>query len=134
MYHPFGYGLTYGDVHVLSARIEEKEGQRVLLSEVENWGSRETEEVLQVYVKNMDSSFAPRNPVLCGFSRISLGAGEKKQIEIRIPSQAFEIVDDKGNRREEGRNFLFYAGCSQPDERSRELTGKTPVEIFYEKN
>lgn len=131
--YPFGYGLTYGDVHVLSARIEEKEGQRVLFSEVENRGSRETEEVLQVYVKNMDSSFAPRNPVLCGFSRISLGAGEKKQIEIRIPSQAFEIVDDKGNQREEGRNFLFYAGCSQPDERSRELTGKTPVEIFYEK-
>lgn len=130
---PFGYGLTYGNVQVVSAETVNGEEGLAILAEAENRGTMGTDEVVQIYVKNMDSSFAPRNPVLCGFARIHLGAGEKKTVRIPIWDGAFQIVDDDGVRRDEGNHFLFYAGCSQPDERSRELTGNSPVEILFER-
>ena len=34
---------------------------------------------------------------------------------------------------EEGKKFEIYAGCSQPDEKSKELTGIMPVKIIWEK-
>ena len=33
----------------------------------------------------------------------------------------------------EGKKFEIYAGCSQPDEKSKELTGIMPVKIIWEK-
>lgn len=129
--YPFGYGLTYGNVQVVSAKAE-TDGSAVM-AEVENKGSMETDDVIQIYVKNMDSAFAPRNPVLCAFQRIHLAAGEKKEIRIPVSKDAFSVINDAGEKTEEGTHFTFYVGCSQPDARSRELTGCDPAEIFWER-
>ena len=85
-----------------------------------------------MYVKNLESPLAPKNPVLCGFSRVHVKKGERKTVEIPVREDVFYVVDEEGNRHREGKRFLFYAGCSQPDERSRELTGCAPVEIPVE--
>lgn len=131
--YPFGYGLTYGNVRVTGAKALDGEDGFYMEAAAENAGAAETDEVVQIYVKNLDSGFAPRNPVLCGFARIHLGAGEKKVIRIPVSADAFCIVDEAGVKREEGSRFLFYAGCSQPDARSCELTGNSPVEVLWER-
>ncbi|MDO4308105.1 MAG: glycoside hydrolase family 3 C-terminal domain-containing protein [Eubacteriales bacterium] len=131
--YPFGYGLTYGNVQVVSAEAVTGENGLMIRAEAENSGTMETDDVVQVYVKNMESSHAPGNPVLCGFARIHLGAGEKKEVQIPVSDEVFTIVDDTGERREEGHRFTFYVGCSQPDARSRELTGNAPVELLFER-
>ncbi len=99
---------------------------------IENAGSVPTEDVVQIYVKCLDSEFAPLHPSLCAFQRVRVEAGETKTVSVEIPGQAFTIVDEAGCRKVDGRKFAFYAGCSQPDERSRELTGHAPVEVCYE--
>lgn len=129
---PFGYGLTYGKVDTVSARTVFREEGLCILADVENTGDMDTDEVVQVYVKNLESPLAPKNPVLCGFSRVHVKKGERKTVEIPVREDVFYVVDEEGNRRREGKRFLFYAGCSQPDERSRELTGCAPVEIPVE--
>lgn len=131
--YPFGYGLTYGNVRVDSAEAIVGEDGVFIEAAAENTGAMETDEVIQIYVKNLDSAFAPKNPVLCGFARIHFGIGERKIIRIPVSANAFCIVDDTGARREEGSRFLFYAGCSQPDARSRELTGNNPAELLFER-
>lgn len=55
------------------------------------------------------------------------------KIEIPIWEKAFTVVDETGKRMEEGKKFEIYAGCSQPDEKSKELTGIMPVKIIWEK-
>jgi beta-glucosidase len=99
---------------------------------VKNEGLKASDEVVQIYVKNQDSAFAPRNPILCAFQRIHLDAGEQKEIWIPVSEQAFTVVDEDGNRRKDGTHFTLYAGCSQPDERSAELLGVRPVEVQLE--
>ena len=98
----------------------------------ENTGSVLTEDVVQVYIRCLDSEFAAPHPSLCAFQRVRVAAGETKTVTLEIPQQAFTIVDEAGCRRVDGRSFVFSAGCSQPDERSRELTGYAPVEVKYE--
>ena len=146
--YPFGYGLTYGDVCVTGAEIAAcmeaacESGSRssgkgfdpqalTILADVHNAGIHATDEVLQVYVKNHDCADADKHPELCAFMRIHLDAGEKKQIRIPVGHRALTVVGEDGIRRDNGKSYTFYVGCSQPDARSEELTGKRAVETAY---
>ena len=130
--YPFGYGLTYGDVEVTSAKVlnqlTEDSDIEVEVT-VENKGTRATEEVVQLYIKDLESPLAVRNHSLCGFRRVALEAGEKKNVTLTVANRAMAVVDQAGERHVDSRNFKIFAGISQPDERSQELTGKKPAEI-----
>lgn len=104
-----------------------------ILADICNAGTHATDEVLQVYVKNHDCADPDKHPELCAFARIHLDAGEKKQIRIPVGHRALTVVGEDGIRRDGGKSYTFYVGCSQPDTRSEELTGKRAVEIAYRK-
>lgn len=135
--YPFGFGLTYGDVSVTEAKVTEVSEERDDLGlpqvrvkvTAENRGARDTDEVLQIYVKNRDSGLAVKNPSLCAFKRIHLKSGQRLETELTIAGRAFSVVDQQGRRLAEGSHFTLYAGTQQPDARSRELTGLSPVEV-----
>ena len=146
--YPFGYGLTYGDVCVTEAVIagcmetacgcgsKSSDGgfdsqALTILAGICNAGTHATDEILQVYVKNHDCADPDKHPELCAFARIHLDAGEKKQIRIPVGHRALTVVGEDGIRRDDGKSYTFYVGCSQPDVRSEELTGKRAVEIAY---
>ena len=137
--YPFGYGLTYGDVIVKEAGLagnlsrdaaaEYAENSFEIKAVVENNGAVDTDEVLQVYVKAEDSEYAVRNTSLGAFKRISLKAGEQKEVAVQVPYAALTIVDNEGKRYVDGKRFTLYVGTSQPDERSIALTGKELVAV-----
>ena len=54
-----------------------------------------------------------------------------KENEKYAPTES--MVDENGKRVEDGRKYEIFAGCSQPDERSIELTGTEPVKVIWEK-
>ena len=104
-----------------------------ILADVHNAGTHATDEVVQVYVKNHDCADKDKHPELCAFARIHLDAGEKKQIRIPVGHRALTVVGEDGIRSDAGKAYTFYVGCSQPDARSEELTGKQAVEIAYQR-
>ncbi len=126
--YPFGFGLTYGDVAVKAATIAKEEAGLVAEAVLANSGKRDTADVLQIYVR-ADSPHAPRNPALCAFARVFLAAGEEKTVRVPIPPRSLTTVNDRGERRQDARTFAFYVGMGQPDEKSRELLGHSPIEI-----
>ena len=129
--YPFGYGLTYGNVKVKEVQVSTENGVSLQI-QVKNEGIRATEDVVEVYIKNLESAYAVKNHSLCGFARVKLEPGEEKKIEISIPESAFMVIDDSGEKRRDGNRFRLSAGTSQPDERSFELTGIHPVEVEIE--
>ncbi len=126
--YPFGYGLTYGEARTVSAEISEKGAGAEISVQMENTGKRDICEVLQIYIKCMDSVYAVPNPRLCAFKRVELPGGESRNATVRIPEEAFTVVNEDGQRIPGGRHYMIYAGFSQPDARSRELTGMSPVQ------
>ena len=126
--YPFGYGLTYGDVRVVSAqRQTENDGVRVRVT-LTNTGTVATEDVVQVYVQNVGSRLAPRNPRLCGFRRVSLEPGQTMTVEMTVPGKLLLVVDKDGQRISDGEP-VFFAAMGQPDARTEELTGIPAIQF-----
>ena len=126
--YPFGFGLSYGDVRVVSASAE-KIGEKIEASvQLENNGEK-TADALQVYFKST-SKDAVRNHALCGFKKVKLEKGEKKTVSLTIPLSALTVVDEEGRRYlDKNANTTLYFGTSQPDELSERLCGKKCVEV-----
>ena len=103
--YPFGYGLTYGRTEVTGCEYDREKA----LVKVRNIGKADTEDVVELYVKDEESPFAPVNPVLCGFKRIFLKAGEEKTVEVKINKDAFTVINDEGERCEGSGNYTFFA-------------------------
>lgn len=124
--YPFGYGLTYGDVQVSTLSADHAEAAVTAV----NKGSIATEEVLQLYIKDTASPFAPTNPILCGFLRVALAPGEEKTFRLPIAPEAFTVVNEKGERIPGTGPWQLYAHTGQPDDRTEALTGKKAVMII----
>ena len=129
--YPFGYGLTYGKIQVEWARFENKPSRKENLKMqvyLKNYGENEVQDVLQAYIRN-ESRHAPRNPVLCGFLRVSLKAGEEGKVSLVIPKTAFYVINDEGEKIFDAVTSTIYVGTCAPDSRSITLTGQKPYEL-----
>ena len=123
--YPFGYGLSYGKTRLSDASLH----HGVLSVQIENIGERSCQEVVQVYVKCLDSVYSVPNPQLCAFARVQTEPGEKRLVSLKLPGDCFTVIDTEGRRVHDVRHFVVYVGTSAPDERSVELTGVRPLEI-----
>ena len=124
--YPFGYGLSYGKCAVTELAADRK-GARI---RVRNDGSRELEEVVELYIRDELSPLAPPNPVLCGFRRIRLAPGQETEVELPLRDDIFTLVDDEGRRVPGSGKWILYAGFGGPDSRTEELTGSKPLSVL----
>lgn len=118
--YPFGYGLSYGNCVLKKA--EYVDGR--IVAEVMNIGDYDTQEVLQVYIKNLESKYEVTNHRLCAFQRISLSRGETTVVELLIQTESFLVVNEDGKYVMDGNKFRLYVGFGQPDRRTEQLTKK----------
>ncbi len=123
--YPFGYGLTYSSFALSGLQVE---GGRVRVT-AKNTGGTDAENVVEVYVKALDSADAAPHPALAAFRRVALKAGEEKTVELTCDKTAFTVVNEEGERVSGGKRYAVYAGFSQPDARSVELTGASPLKV-----
>lgn len=130
--YPFGYGLSYGDVQVEKAefaKTPEKEQDAEIRVTVKNHSEVATRDVVEVYIKNQDSKYAPVNPALCGFAKVSLEAGEEKELTITVSKEAYKVVNDEGEKIFDSSSSVLFVGTNGPDERSEALTGKMTKQL-----
>ncbi len=126
--YPFGFGLTYGDTFVTAAKAR-RDGEDILVeAEITNSGSVDTQDVVQVYIANEGSVYAPDHPRLAAFRRVTVPAGGSVKALLTVRAESLKVVDDAGKRVSEGR-VVLYAGMGQPDERTAALTGHTAVRM-----
>lgn len=123
--YPFGYGLTYGNCEVRSAVYTDGK----IEAELVNDGEFDTGEVVQVYIKNMDSKYAVYNHSLCAFRRIYLKKGEVLQVELPIREEAFLVINENGEAIKDGSNYKLFVGFGQPDRRTCALTRSRCIEL-----
>lgn len=115
--YPFGFGLSYGKIKCNS--VKWVDGKAVVV--VKNEGEIFCEDVVELYIKGFDKNDV-KNYSLCGFKRVGLNSGEEKILEIPLEKNAFETVNENGERKILQKKFNLYAGTSQPDEISLKLS------------
>jgi len=92
---PFGYGLSYTTFKFENVRVEPQQiyagGTAKVSVDVTNTGSREGDEVPQMYIHQRIASVTRPVNELKGFQRISLKPGEKKTVEFTITPDALSM-------------------------------------------
>lgn len=115
---PFGFGLSYttfryGNLHVAAPAPGSKDDVRITV-EVTNSGTREGDEVAQLYLREDVSSVETPNRTLKGFARIHLKPQEVKTVTFVVPQSELAIWN--ASRRwavEAGRYTVWVGGSSQ---------------------
>lgn len=90
---PFGYGLSYTTfayekIEVDKALMKDTESIQVTVT-VRNTGSRAGKEIVQLYVKPVDSSVVRPLKELKGFEKVSLLPGESAKVTFTLGKRAF---------------------------------------------
>ncbi len=133
--YPFGYGLTYGSMELDGVKLNGQEaakgGEAVWAGEelrleavVSNKSDRTLQEVVQVYIRALDSGDATPNSRLCGFARVTVEPGCSVTVQVPVDRDAFTVINDEGEKVSGGSRFAVNVGFGQPDARTAELTGK----------
>jgi beta-glucosidase len=95
--YPFGYGLSYttfaySNLHLSAAQLK-KDGVITATAEVANTGTRDGDEVVELYVQHENSVVERAQRELKGFQRIHLAAGQKTTVHFEISAQALAYWD-----------------------------------------
>ncbi|MEZ5070406.1 MAG: glycoside hydrolase family 3 C-terminal domain-containing protein [Bacteroidales bacterium] len=97
--YPFGYGLSYTTFSYNNLLLEKSEmgtDQSILVSvEVTNTGSRDGEEVIQMYLRGPEGDSGAPLRSLKGFERIRIKAGQRVVVTLPLGPQELERFDEE---------------------------------------
>ena len=133
--YPFGYGLSYttfeySDLTVSPAVITPNQTATVTLN-VTNTGSREGDEVVQLYTRDVVSSVTTYEKNLAGFERVHLAPGETKQVTFHLDRKQLELLNTNMKWVVEPGEFVVMAAASSEDIRQ---TAVLRVEDYATRN
>ena len=120
--YPFGYGLTYTSFEYSNIKTDkEVYGKQEVVNvtfTLANTGKREATEIVQLYVRDVVGSTSRPQKELKAFERVTLKAGESREVTISLPVErlAFWNIDMK-RVVEAGEFYLWVAGNSASGEK-----------------
>lgn len=122
----FGEGFSYttfgySDLEVLTPEVKSGETAKVRVK-VSNTGSRDGEEVVQMYVQDLIGSTTRPCRELKGFQKIFLKAGESKTVDFEITSEARSFFRADNTWGEEPGDFKVFVGHSSKADLAGDFT------------
>ncbi len=138
--YPFGYGLsyttfTYGNLNVSPVVAQAEVGADAPLPVsmsgesmsddlvevsvvVSNVGDRDGDEVVQLYLTDVQASVARPQKQLCAFRRVHINAGASESVTFVLKKSAFALYDRDMQYVVEPGDFILSAGASSADIRA----------------
>ena len=117
--YPFGYGMSYKTYEYgkprLSATTMKADGSITLTVNVRNSGNRDGDEVVQLYIHDMVATIARPVKELKGFERISLKAGETRDVTFTINADMLKFYNSNLQYVAEPGDFEAMVGGNSRD-------------------
>lgn len=121
LYH-FGYGLSYTKFAYSNLRLSRKtiskNGQVRVSVDVANVGDRAGDEVVQLYVSDVEASVPVPLQHLEGFAKIHLEPGQKRTVHFTLSAEQLAAYDEDGQPFVEPGLFNVSVGGWQPQDPS----------------
>ena len=128
--YPFGFGLSYTTFAYSDLKLDQstlKAGDPLEFSvTLTNTGSQAGEEVVQVYLSDLEASAVVPFHKLVAFQRTALGAGECRELRFTIDPEAMMFINDEGEAVLEPGSFKLVVGSCSPGQRGLELGAAQP--------
>ncbi|NJM94748.1 MAG: hypothetical protein HC842_08880 [Cytophagales bacterium] len=134
--YPFGFGLsystfTYGPLNLSKNQITEGENIEVRVK-VSNTGSVAAEEVVQLYLSDVEASTTTPISSLKRFARVALQPGQSQEITFVLGKNDLLLVNEAGERVLEKGQFKLSVGGSSASERAVQLGAPAPQTASFE--
>ena len=117
--YPFGFGLSYTNFNYSNIKLTDSllqmNGQITASIEVKNTGTREGEEIVQLYVRDVVAQTTRPVKELKDFKKIKLQPGESKLVNFNIESSMLRYYDAQMNFIAEPGDFKLYIGTNSRD-------------------
>jgi len=114
--YAFGYGLSYTTFRYADLSITQKDRHLYEVSfNITNTGSREGDEVAQLYLRDEVASVVQPNRQLKHFCRVHLNAGETKRVSLTVTPKDLELVNAQLQRVVEPGVFTVMVGAASND-------------------
>ena len=124
--YPFGFGLSYSTFELgaptLSSATIAANGTVVVTVPVKNTSNRAGDETVQIYVRDKVSSVTRSVKDLKAFRRLTLAAGESKNVIFTLTPESFQMWNDKMQRVVEPGEFDIMAGPDSANLKTVTLT------------
>jgi beta-glucosidase len=123
--YPFGYGLSYTtfgyDVKLNKTSLK---GNEILTATVNitNSGKYDGEEVVQLYITDPVATVTRAVKELKGFQKVSINAGETKQIIFKITTEDLKFFNSNLKYDWESGDFVIHVGTNSRDLSSEKIT------------
>ena len=111
---PFGFGLSYTSFTIDNGQLKlDNEGKGTLTVDVTNTGTRDGDEIVQLYIRDLQDKEGPLKS-LRGFQRVKIKAGQTEKVTIQLTRKSFEFFDTETNtmRVKPGTYELLYGNSS----------------------
>jgi len=123
--YPFGFGLSYTSFVWSNLKTSvvnfAKDGSIIVNVDVENTGKRDGDEVIQLYIKHLNSQVSRPIQELKGFQRVNLKAGERKTVAIPLDAKRLAYWDISKNGWQVERDSIeVRVGASSADIRMKQ--------------
>jgi beta-glucosidase len=124
--YPFGFGLSYTTFAYTNIKTSDaslsRDGSIAVNIDVENTGKRAGDEVVQLYVKHINSQVSRPDEELKGFKRVHLKAGERQTVTIPLAAQRLAYWDiSKNDWQVERDSVEIRIGASSTDIRLQHI-------------
>jgi beta-glucosidase len=133
--YPFGFGLSYSRFEFSGLKLR---SDRIRLGHplafqltLKNTGGMDADEVVQVYLSDLQASALVPLHKLVGFRRVHLQAGQSKTLLFRLPPEAMMFVDEAGEQKLEPGQFRLTVGSCSPGKRGVALGAPQPLEALF---
>jgi beta-glucosidase len=128
---PFGHGMSYtrfevGGLEVDPAAVDPG-GEVAVSVHVANIGDRSGDEVVQLYVRDVEASVTRPVKELRGFARVRLAAGERRRVTFRLAAEQLAFTDLDGQLVVEPGRVALMVGTS-----SAELPCRAEIDVVGE--
>ena len=96
--YAFGHGLSYVDFEYGALTCKQKKDKIYVSFDIKNLGGMEADEVAQLYVKRIDSKVERPLKELEAFDRVTLKAGETRNVTLEFPVSELAHWDNDTNQ------------------------------------
>jgi len=124
--YAFGYGLSYTKFNYSNLRLSKKEvtAQEVIKVDVDvrNIGKMNGDEVVQLYIRDLNKGYVHPMSELRGFKRVSIPANETKTVSIELPVSSLAYYDSSaGDFRTIPGKYEILVGAASNDIRLKSV-------------
>ena len=112
---PFGYGLSYTTFEYNNLKLEEDSEGIAAVFTLKNIGDVAGTEVAQLYMQDVTASLVRPVKELKGYERVTLAAGESKEVRITLRKCDMGFYDNQGKYVCEDGLFRIYVGGNSRD-------------------